>query len=144
VMIGSLFAGTDESPGETILYQGRSFKSYRGMGCAAAMSEGSSERYSQTLDDSSATGMEDGDAGNRLNKLVPEGIEGRVPYRGTLAAMVYQLVGGVRSGMGYCGTHTIPELQQKAKFIRISGAGLRESHVHDVIITREAPNYRLE
>jgi IMP dehydrogenase len=144
VMIGSLFAGTDESPGETILYQGRSFKSYRGMGCVAAMAEGSSERYSQTLDDSSATGMEDGDAGNRLNKLVPEGIEGRVPYRGTLAAMVYQLVGGVRSGMGYCGTHSIPELQQKAKFIRISGAGLRESHVHDVMITRESPNYRIE
>ena len=144
VMIGSLFAGTDESPGETILYQGRSFKSYRGMGCVAAMSEGSSERYSQTLDDSSATGMEDSDSGNRLNKLVPEGIEGRVPYRGTLAAMVYQLVGGVRSGMGYCGTRSIAELQTKAKFIRISGAGLRESHVHDVIITREAPNYRLE
>jgi IMP dehydrogenase len=144
VMIGSLFAGTDESPGETILYQGRSFKSYRGRGCVAAMAEGSSERYSQTLDDSSATGMEDGDAGNRLNKLVPEGIEGRVPYRGTLAAMVYQLVGGVRSGMGYCGTHSIPELQQKAKFIRISGAGLRESHVHDVMITRESPNYRIE
>ncbi|MFI5106936.1 MAG: IMP dehydrogenase, partial [Terriglobales bacterium] len=144
VMIGSLFAGTDESPGETILYQGRSFKSYRGMGCVAAMAEGSSERYSQTLDDSSASGMEDGDGGNRLNKLVPEGIEGRVPYRGTLAAMVYQLVGGVRSGMGYCGTHSILELQQKAKFIRISGAGLRESHVHDVMITRESPNYRIE
>ncbi|HEX7284984.1 MAG TPA: IMP dehydrogenase, partial [Candidatus Angelobacter sp.] len=146
VMIGSLFAGTDESPGETILYQGRSFKSYRGMGSLSAMSAGSSERYAQTMDDSAAAiTMEDGEASaNRLNKLVPEGIEGRVPYRGTLAAMVYQLVGGLRSGMGYCGTHSIAELQQKAKFIRISGAGLRESHVHDVIITREAPNYRVE
>jgi IMP dehydrogenase len=146
VMIGSLFAGTDESPGETILYQGRSFKSYRGMGSLAAMSAGSSERYAQTMDDSAAAiTVEDGDgSSNRLNKLVPEGIEGRVPYRGTLAAMVYQLVGGLRSGMGYCGTRSITELQQKARFIRISGAGLRESHVHDVIITREAPNYRVE
>jgi IMP dehydrogenase len=145
-MIGSLFAGTDESPGETILYQGRSFKSYRGMGSLSAMSAGSSERYAQSADDSSAA-LEDGDSdrlGNRLNKLVPEGIEGRVPYRGPLAAMVYQLVGGLRSGMGMCGTRNIPELQQKARFIRISGAGLRESHVHDVIITREAPNYRVE
>src|SRR5438552_5349791 len=146
VMIGSLFAGTDESPGETILYQGRSFKSYRGMGSLSAMAAGSSERYAQATDDSSAAiTMDDGDrSSNRLNKLVPEGIEGRVPYHGTLAAMIYQLVGGLRSGMGYCGTRTIPELQQKARFIRISGAGLRESHVHDVIITREAPNYRLE
>src|SRR5262244_1860134 len=150
VMIGSLFAGTEESPGETILYQGRSFKSYRGMGSLAAMSAGSSERYAQSVDDASAaTSGEEGfpfcgPDGNRLAKLVPEGIEGRVPYRGTLAEMVYQLVGGLRSGMGYCGTKTIPELQQKAKFIRISGAGLRESHVHDVIITREAPNYRIE
>ena len=145
-MIGSLFAGTDESPGETILYQGRSFKSYRGMGSLAAMSAGSSERYAQATDDSSAAiTMDDGDrSSNRLNKLVPEGIEGRVPYRGTLAAMIYQLVGGLRSGMGYCGTRTISELQQKARFIRISGAGLRESHVHDVIITQEAPNYRVE
>src|SRR6476469_9357794 len=147
VMIGSLFAGTEESPGETILYQGRSFKSYRGMGSLSAMAAGSSERYAQSAEDSSTDnmGMRDGDrASNRVDKLVPEGIEGRVPYRGTLAEMVYQLVGGVRSGMGYCGTKTIPELQQKARFIRISGAGLRESHVHDVIITREAPNYRLE
>src|SRR5215510_8440055 len=146
VVIGSLFAGTDESPGETILYQGRSFKSYRGMGSLAAMSAGGAERYAQYADDSSAAiTAEDGDRdANRLGKLVPEGIEGRVPYRGTMAAMVYQLVGGLRSGMGYCGTHTIAELQQKARFIRISGAGLRESHVHDVIITREAPNYRLE
>jgi IMP dehydrogenase len=147
VMIGSLFAGTDESPGETILYQGRSFKSYRGMGSLSAMALGSSERYAQTADDSSPAAMGESDAdatANRLNKLVPEGIEGRVPYRGTLAAMVYQLVGGVRSGMTMCGTRTIPELQQKARFTRISGAGLRESHVHDVIITREAPNYRVE
>jgi IMP dehydrogenase len=145
VMIGSLFAGTEESPGETILYQGRSFKSYRGMGSLSAMAEGSAERYAQTADDSSTDlTPENGARGNRLNKLVPEGIEGRVPYRGTLSEMIYQLVGGMRSGMGYCGTKTIPDLQQKAKFIRISGAGLRESHVHDVIITREAPNYRIE
>jgi len=147
VMIGSLFAGTEESPGETILYQGRSFKSYRGMGSLSAMAAGSSERYAQTTEDSStdSAGMRDVNrASNRVDKLVPEGIEGRVPYRGTLAEMVYQLVGGLRSGMGYCGTRNIPELQQKARFIRISGAGLRESHVHDVVITREAPNYRLE
>jgi IMP dehydrogenase len=147
VMIGSLFAGTDESPGETILYQGRSFKSYRGMGSLAAMAGAGAERYAQSLDDSKAMniGMDDGEReANRSNKLVPEGIEGRVPYRGTMAAMAFQLVGGLRSGMGYCGTRNIPELQQKARFIRISGAGLRESHVHDVIITREAPNYRLE
>jgi len=145
VMIGSLFAGTEESPGETILYQGRSFKSYRGMGSLSAMAEGSAERYAQTADDSSTDlTPENGARGNRLNKLVPEGIEGRVPYRGTLSEMIYQLVGGLRSGMGYCGTKTIPDLQQRAKFIRISGAGLRESHVHDVIITREAPNYRIE
>jgi IMP dehydrogenase len=146
VMIGSLFAGTEESPGETILYQGRSFKSYRGMGSLSAMAEGGAERYSQNAEDASTEMVTDGDArgGNRLTKFVPEGIEGRVPYRGTLSEMIYQLVGGLRSGMGYCGTHTISELQQRAKFIRISGAGLRESHVHDVIITREAPNYRVE
>jgi IMP dehydrogenase len=145
VMIGSLFAGTDESPGEMILYQGRSFKSYRGMGSLSAMAAGSSERYFQSLDesDSCTSVIEDGDQ-NRLAKLVPEGIEGRVPYRGTLAMVIHQLVGGLRSGMGYCGCGTIAELQQKARFTRISGAGLRESHVHDVIITREAPNYRVE
>jgi IMP dehydrogenase len=117
------------------------------MGSLSAMAAGSSERYAQSPDDSSTDNiaMRDENRGsNRVDKLVPEGIEGRVPYRGTLAEMVYQLVGGVRSGMGYCGTKSIPELQQKARFIRISGAGLRESHVHDVIITREAPNYRLE
>ena len=147
VMIGSLFAGTEESPGETILYQGRSFKSYRGMGSLSAMAAGGSERYSQEgyEGSSAATAVEEGDRdGNRLGKFVPEGIEGRVPYRGTLAAMVFQLVGGLRSGMGYCGATSVPALQQKAKFIRISGAGLRESHVHDVVITREAPNYRIE
>ena len=145
VMIGSLFAGTEESPGETILYQGRSFKSYRGMGSLSAMGAGSSDRYSQSLETGDAsTALLDETDGNRLAKLVPEGIEGRVPYKGTLAAVVYQLVGGLRSGMGYCGAPTIAELQQKSRFVRISGAGLRESHVHDVIITREAPNYRVE
>jgi len=147
VMIGSLFAGTDESPGETILYQGRSFKSYRGMGSLGAMAAGSSERYFQSASgDSSAppVALEEGESSNRLAKLVPEGIEGRVPYRGSVAMIVHQMVGGLRSGMGYCGCSTIPELQQKARFVRISVAGLRESHVHDVIITREAPNYALE
>ncbi len=147
VMIGSLFAGTDESPGETILYQGRSFKSYRGMGSLGAMAAGSSERYFQSASGDASTagvpGLEEGD-GNRLGKLVPEGIEGRVPYRGSVAMIVHQMVGGLRSGMGYCGCGTIAELQQKARFVRISVAGLRESHVHDVIITREAPNYALE
>ena len=146
VMIGSLLAGTEESPGETILYQGRSFKTYRGMGSLAAMAQGSSERYFQNTDGDSSVPVlsEDGTEGNRLAKLVPEGIEGRVPYRGTVGMIVYQLVGGVKSGMGYVGCATIEELQQKAKFVRISGAGLRESHVHDVMITREAPNYRAE
>jgi IMP dehydrogenase len=128
IMIGSLFAGTDESPGETILYQGRTFKSYRGMGSTGAMAQGSSDRYSQ----------------DASGKLVPEGIEGRVPYKGLLAELVYQLVGGLKAGMGYCGCATIAEMQDKAKFFRISPAGLRESHVHDVIITKEAPNYRIE
>ncbi|HEV2350459.1 MAG TPA: IMP dehydrogenase [Terriglobia bacterium] len=127
VMLGSLFAGTEESPGETILYQGRTFKSYRGMGSIAAMAAGS-DRYAQA--DSS--------------KPVAEGIEGRVPYKGVLAEMVSQLVGGLRSGMGYCGCGTIDELQKRGRFVRITSAGLRESHVHDVIITKEAPNYRLE
>jgi IMP dehydrogenase len=128
VMIGSLLAGTDESPGETILYQGRTFKSYRGMGSLGAMPQGGSERYAQTAN----------------GKLVPEGIEGRVPYKGPLAELSYQLVGGLRAGMGYCGCATIAELQEKARFLRVTVAGLRESHVHDVIITKEAPNYRLE
>jgi IMP dehydrogenase len=148
VMIGSLLAGTEESPGETILYQGRTFKAYRGMGSLAAMAQGSSERYFQSEaaegESSAPVLSEDGEGGNRLNKLVPEGIEGRVPYRGTVAMMIHQMVGGLRSGMGYVGCSSIPELQKNAKFVRISGAGLRESHVHDVIITREAPNYRVE
>lgn len=130
IMIGSLFAGTDETPGETFLYQGRTYKGYRGMGSLGAMSQGSSDRYFQA--ETSAT-----------SKLVPEGIEGKVPYRGPLANVIYQLLGGLRSGMGYVGAATIEELQQKAQFVRISAAGLRESHVHDVIITKEAPNYRM-
>jgi len=128
VMIGGLFAGTEESPGETILYQGRTFKSYRGMGSTSAMQVASADRYGQDVN----------------SKLVPEGIEGRVPYKGVLAELVFQLVGGLKSGMGYCGAATIQELHQKARFLRVSAAGLRESHVHDVIITKEAPNYRLE
>ncbi|HKT88088.1 MAG TPA: IMP dehydrogenase [Candidatus Sulfotelmatobacter sp.] len=145
VMIGSLFAGTDESPGELILYQGRSFKSYRGMGSLGAMAQGSSERYFQSTDgDSSASVSASDGESNRLAKLVPEGIEGRVPYRGSVSMIIYQMVGGLKSGMGYCGCATIPELFQKTRFVRISGAGLRESHVHDVMITREAPNYAIE
>lgn len=145
VMIGSMFAGTDESPGELILYQGRTFKSYRGMGSLGAMAQGSSERYFQNSDGDASTAMPViGEESNRLAKLVPEGIEGRVPYRGSVAMIVHQMIGGVKSGMGYCGCQTIAELQQKARFVRISAAGLRESHVHDVIITREAPNYALE
>jgi IMP dehydrogenase len=131
VMIGNLFAGTDESPGEIVLYQGRSYKVYRGMGSIEAMKEGSKDRYFQEDVESEA-------------KLVPEGIEGRVPYRGALSYGIQQLIGGVKAGMGYLGAKTIRELQQKAKFIRITSSGLKESHVHDVIITKEAPNYRLE
>jgi len=132
VMLGGLFAGTDESPGETVLYQGRTYKVYRGMGSLGAMeSRGARERY-----------MQDPEA--EIEKLVPEGIEGRVPSKGPLSALTFQLVGGLRSGMGYCGCANIQELRTKAKFIRITNAGLRESHVHDVIITKEAPNYQLE
>ena len=131
VMIGSLLAGTDESPGEIILYQGRSFKSYRGMGSLSAMKEGSKDRYGQE-------GQE------QESKLVPEGIEGRVTYKGSLGALVGQLVGGLRAGMGYTGCRSIAELRNNAKFIKITAASLRESHVHDVIITKEAPNYRVE
>ncbi|MCX5865812.1 MAG: IMP dehydrogenase [Deltaproteobacteria bacterium] len=130
VMIGSLFAGTDESPGETFLYQGRTYKGYRGMGSLGAMKQGSSDRYFQEGVESQA-------------KYVPEGIEGKVPYRGPLSDMIYQLMGGLRSGMGYLGAATIEELRQKARFVKITAAGLKESHVHDVIITKEAPNYRL-
>jgi IMP dehydrogenase len=128
VMIGSLFAGTDEAPGDLVLYQGRSYKSYRGMGSLGAMKKGSKDRYGQ--------------GGAADEKLVPEGIEGRVPYRGSLTSILFQLVGGLRSGMGYTGSRTIQELRTKAQFVKITSQGLRESHVHDVIITEEAPNYR--
>jgi IMP dehydrogenase len=131
VMIGSLLAGTDEAPGELVLYQGRSYKVYRGMGSIGAMKAGSKDRYFQG-------------AVEEERKLVPEGIEGRVPYRGRLGDSLYQLIGGLRSGMGYVGAATIPELGRKAVFRRITSQGLRESHVHDVIITKEAPNYRME
>jgi IMP dehydrogenase len=130
VMIGGLFAGTEESPGETILYQGRTFKSYRGMGSTGAMEGGSADRYAQETAE--------------RGKSVPEGVEGRVPYKGTLGALTDQLVGGLKSGMGYVGAGTLKELMERAKFLRVTAAGLRESHVHDVIITREAPNYRME
>lgn len=131
VMIGGLFAGTEESPGETILYQGRSYKLYRGMGSLGVMERGSKDRYFQAHEEERA-------------KLVPEGIEGRVPYKGTLAASVHQLIGGVRSGMGYSGCGSLKALRERSKFVRITSAGLRESHVHDVVITKEAPNYRMD
>jgi IMP dehydrogenase len=131
VMIGNLFAGTDESPGEIVLYQGRSYKVYRGMGSLEAMKEGSRDRYFQEEVESES-------------KLVPEGIEGRVPYRGALSFCLQQLIGGLKAGMGYLGAKNIKDMQQRARFIRITSSGLRESHVHDVIITKEAPNYRLE
>jgi IMP dehydrogenase len=129
-MIGGLFAGTEESPGDTILYQGRTFKAYRGMGSLGAMQSGSADRYAQE--------------GAERGKTVPEGVEGRVPYKGQLSSLVDQLVGGLRSGMGYCGVATLAELQERSRFVRITVAGLRESHVHDVVITREAPNYQVE
>ncbi|HXO21553.1 MAG TPA: IMP dehydrogenase [Thermoanaerobaculia bacterium] len=134
VMIGSLFAGTEESPGETILYQGRTYKAYRGMGSLSAMARGSAERYFQ----------EEGDGSGSLSKLVPEGIEGMVPYKGTVHQMLPQLTGGLRSGMGLAGCASIDELRTKARFVRISAAGLKESHAHDVVITKEAPNYWVE
>ncbi len=137
-MIGSLFAGTDESPGELILYQGRSFKEYRGMGSIAAMRRGSRDRYFQDEFELTDTGGGDGE------KLVPEGIEGRVAHKGSVAAMIHQLVGGLRAGMGYSGCGTIPQLQEEARILRVTPAGVRESHVHDVVITKEAPNYRVE
>jgi len=130
VMIGYLFAGTDESPGETVIYRGRTYKIYRGMGSLGAMQRGSSDRYFQE--------------GAEPSKLVPEGIEGRVPYKGSLSAYLYQLIGGLRAGMGYCGVRNIEELRRKTKFVRVTTAGIRESHPHDVIITKEAPNYRIE
>ena len=129
-MIGSMLAGTEEAPGEVELYQGRSYKAYRGMGSLGAMAQtqGSSDRYFQ-------------DASRGAEKLVPEGIEGRVPYKGPVSGIVHQLMGGVRSAMGYTGSRTLKDFRERAKFVRITGAGLRESHVHDVAITREAPNY---
>ncbi|MFH1624736.1 MAG: IMP dehydrogenase, partial [Pseudomonadota bacterium] len=131
VMIGNLFAGTDESPGETVIYQGRSYKVYRGMGSIEAMKKGSKDRYFQDYIMSEA-------------KLVPEGIEGRIPYRGSLSSNIYQLLGGLKAGMGYVGCKNLEELHKKTRFVQVTAAGLRESHVHDVIITKEAPNYRLE
>jgi len=131
VMMGSMFAGTEEAPGEVILYQGRSYKSYRGMGSLGAMADGSADRYFQ-------------EASTKADKFVPEGIEGRVAYKGSVLAIIYQLVGGVRQSMGYCGCATIDELREKAEFVEITSAGMRESHVHDVQITKEAPNYRSE
>lgn len=130
-MMGGMFAGTEEAPGEVVLYQGRSYKSYRGMGSLGAMTDGSADRYFQ-------------DPSNNVDKLVPEGIEGRVPYKGTVIAILYQLVGGIRASMGYCGCATIPEMHEKAQFVEITAAGVRESHVHDVQITKEAPNYRAD
>jgi IMP dehydrogenase len=136
-MIGGLFAGTDESPGELILFQGRSFKEYRGMGSLGAMRRGSRDRYFQDEFD-----LESG--GEGPEKLVPEGIEGRVAHKGSVAAMIQQLVGGLRAGMGYCGAPDIETLQREARLVRVTPAGAREGHVHDVVITKEAPNYRLE
>ena len=131
VMLGGLFAGTEEAPGETVLYQGRSYKSYRGMGSLGAMQQGAADRYFQ-------------DDGEGAEKLVPEGIEGRVPYKGPVAAVIHQLVGGLRSSMGYCGCATVDQMRSKAEFVEITSAGIRESHVHDVKITKEAPNYQVE
>lgn len=131
VMLGSLFAGTEEAPGETILYQGRSYKSYRGMGSLGAMQQGSADRYFQ-------------DAENNIEKLVPEGIEGRVPYKGSVVSIIQQLTGGLRASMGYCGCDSIEGMRQRSEFVEITSAGMRESHVHDVQIVKEAPNYRVE
>jgi IMP dehydrogenase len=131
VMMGSMFAGTEEAPGEIVLFQGRSYKSYRGMGSLGAMADGSADRYFQ-------------DPANNADKFVPEGIEGRVPYKGSVLAIIYQLVGGLRASMGYCGCATIENMRNDTQFVQITSAGIRESHVHDVQITKEAPNYRAE
>jgi IMP dehydrogenase len=131
VMMGGMFAGTEEAPGEVVLFQGRSYKSYRGMGSLGAMTDGSADRYFQ-------------DPANNADKLVPEGIEGRVPYKGSVLAIIFQLVGGVRASMGYCGCSSIEEMRTKPEFVQITAAGMRESHVHDVQITKEAPNYRAD
>ena len=133
VMLGSLFAGTEESPGDTELYQGRSYKSYRGMGSLGAMQQGSADRYFQ-----------DTEGEGEAEKLVPEGIEGRVPYKGPLSAVIHQLTGGMRAAMGYCGCPTIEAMRTQSQFVEITSAGIRESHVHDVQITKEAPNYRAD
>ena len=135
VMMGGMFAGTEEAPGEVILYQGRSYKSYRGMGSIGAMKAGSADRYFQENDETSNP---------NADKLVPEGIEGRVPYKGSLVAIVHQMAGGLRAAMGYCGCASIEEMRSRAEFVEITTAGIRESHVHDVQITKEAPNYRME
>jgi IMP dehydrogenase len=135
VMMGSAFAGTEEAPGEVILYQGRSYKSYRGMGSIGAMKAGSADRYFQENDETSNP---------NADKLVPEGIEGRVPYKGSMLSIVYQMAGGLRAAMGYCGCATVEEMASRAEFVEITAAGIRESHVHDVQITKEAPNYRME
>jgi IMP dehydrogenase len=131
VMLGSMFAGTEEAPGEVILYQGRSYKSYRGMGSLGAMQQGSAERYFQ-----------DNDA--NVDKFVPEGIEGMVPYKGSVLTIIFQLAGGIRSALGYCGCRSVEQMRTRAEFVEITAAGSRESHVHDVKITKEAPNYRVE
>jgi IMP dehydrogenase len=134
VMMGGLLAGTEEAPGEVVLFQGRSYKSYRGMGSIGAMQQGSADRYFQ-----------ESTAGNtNADKLVPEGIEGRVPYKGSVVGILFQMAGGLKASMGYCGTSTIEDMQTKAEFVQITSAGMRESHVHDVQITKEAPNYRAE
>ena len=134
VMMGGAFAGTEEAPGEIILYQGRTYKSYRGMGSIGAMQQGSADRYFQ-----------DGPANNpNTTKLVPEGIEGQVPYKGSIVGIIFQMAGGLRASMHYCGCSTIEDMHNKAEFVEISSAGIRESHVHDVQITKEAPNYRME
>jgi IMP dehydrogenase len=131
VMMGGMFAGVDESPGEKVLYEGRTFKVYRGMGSLGAMKMGSKDRYFQDMEDD-------------IKKLVPEGIEGRVPYKGPLSETIHQFIGGLRAAMGYCGTKNIKELKTKSKFVKITNSGLRESHPHDVVITEEAPNYRVK
>jgi len=134
VMMGGMFAGTEEAPGEIVLFQGRSYKSYRGMGSIGAMQQGSADRYFQ---EASSTNP-------NADKLVPEGIEGRVPYKGSVVTIIYQMAGGVRASLGYCGCASVAEMHEKAEFVEITAAGIRESHVHDVQITKEAPNYHLD
>ncbi|MFM8637418.1 MAG: IMP dehydrogenase, partial [Betaproteobacteria bacterium] len=135
VMMGGMFAGTEEAPGEVILYQGRSYKSYRGMGSIGAMKAGSADRYFQENDETTNP---------NADKLVPEGIEGRVPYKGSMVNIIFQMAGGLRAAMGYCGCASVADLHERAEFVQITAAGIRESHVHDVQITKEAPNYRME